>query len=171
MKAEQYRLTESKVIAKLLRRLEEIPLDGKIMVTIGNVGTKTQRQRNLQWVWYKDVVKSGIGGKHEEDADAVDLFAKWKWCLPILLYDPGMDQEWQTDFQDLFLDYSARYKHNPRKMKYFIRNHVHTEKLPVNLMAKFLSEFERYYIDKGAQLSDPSTYGYDRNLLDHREAA
>ena len=171
MKAIRTRLTDEKALEYTIGRIREQELNGKVMVTIHNAVPKTARQRGLQHLWYEDVVNSGIGGKYEEDTTSLDLFVKWQWVLKILLYDPGMDPEWQADFQDLFLDYSARYKHNPRKMKFFIKNFVHTEDLPVDLMAKVLTEFERYYLSKGAKLRDPSLYGYDRSLLEMREAA
>ena len=58
------------------------PIDGTQKITVSGAGTKSARQRGLQWMWYTDVVKSGLGGTDEADEKRLHLVSKFRWCLP-----------------------------------------------------------------------------------------
>ena len=62
MKAKNYYLVSQKVVNEVAEKLLEIPLDGKTKVTFSDAGSKSAKQRGLQWQWYTDKARSGKGG-------------------------------------------------------------------------------------------------------------
>ncbi len=71
MKAQNFYLISDQVRRNAVQAINSTVLDGKTKVSVGSAGTKSQRQRGLQWIWYGDVSKAGIGGEMEESR-AVD---------------------------------------------------------------------------------------------------
>lgn len=162
MKAETYTLISDQVKEHALARIDSLVSDGKIKVTISDAGTKSARQRGLQHVWYRDVVKSGVGGKYEEDEESLDLFAKWKWVRPILIRENDLFADIFTVFmRDYGTDEAGQYQADICRS--FTKHWIHTEDLTVNQMAEFLTNFQNYYLEKGVTLSDPQ----DRKLLEY----
>jgi len=162
MKAQRYALVNAQVAKNGVANIMGRPTDGTVEVVISGLATKSSRQRGLQHIWYTDVVKSGIGGEYESDEDLLDLACKYKWCLPILIKGDG-------NFAEVYLGYIKKYESNPKKMMWFVKEFVHTEKLSNNQMAEFLTAFKDYYaIDLGVNLTDPDEKGW-ANLLEQVE--
>jgi len=156
LRSESYILINSNVLNNAIMRLKELELNGKTQLTISNAGNKSARQRGLQWKWYTEVANSGLGGKHEDTKDGVHLIAKYRWAIPIFNRD-------DVHFNDLYSIWIQLYGKDPERMEWFIDNQVHTEKFNVSQMAEYLTDFQRYYADKGVNLTNPD----ERGLLDY----
>ena len=128
MKQQIYAMVNGQIRKNIINDIMDRPVDGTVQVTIGAIATKSARQRGLQHIWYKDVVKSGLGGEHESGEDLLDLACKYKWCLSLMIIDSGT-------FADMYNAYGKKFKQDPIKMKDFVREFVHTEKLSNNSMA------------------------------------
>jgi hypothetical protein len=161
MKALRFNLVNGQIRKNVINDLMDRPVDGTIMVTISGVADKSARQRGLQHIWYADVVKSGLGGEHESSADLLDLACKYKWCLPLMIIGDG-------NFAEVYNGYSKKYKSDPKKMLWFVKQFVHTEQLSNNEMASYLTSFRDHYDEMGVNLSDPDEKGW-KNLLDQVE--
>ena len=137
---------------KVINQLLDEPIDGTRKVTITNVGTKSSKQRGLQWIWYADVVKSGVGGRDEASEKRLHLVSKYRWCLPIQIRDDNM-------FADLWLEYYQRHCKKTNASAYFewfVDKHVSTEALDNSQMAEYLTKFRDHYaLELGVNLSDP----------------
>ena len=153
MKPETYYLITPLVLENTIRRLREIGVNRKIQVTIQSVSKKSTKQRGLQWMWYTEVAKAGIGGKWEDTKYGVHLISKWRWAIPILIRD-------DEHFNDLFTAWYNLYKHDEERMRWFVEAHVHTEDFSSKQMAEFLTDFQRHY-GQLVNLTDPD----DKNLL------
>jgi len=154
MKAESYILVSDTVRNNAIRRMQEIPCDGKMQVTFSSAGSKSARQRGLQWRWNDDVAKSGMGGEHEDTKEGVHLVSKYRWAIPIFIRDDPF-------FADLFIEWRKLYGGDKERMMWFVDNQVHTENFNIAQMAEFLTSFQEYYISNGVSLTSPE----DRGLL------
>lgn len=159
MKAEIFNLISDKVKADLINRIVLLPCDGKVKVVISDAGTKSAKQRALNWLWNTEVAKAGIGGKHESTKDGVHLVSKWRFGLPILLRDDEF-------FSEIYTAWVQNHGDDPDAMKWFIHNHIHTEKFTIPQTAEFLTDYWDYYIPI-VNLTDPDDMG--RNLCRSRD--
>jgi len=148
VKAEKFILSSELIRDNALNRIKEIELNGKTTVTISDTGSKSARQRALNWVWNENVAESGFGGRHEDTKAGVHRLAKYRWALPILIRD-------KPNFADLYSVYRQLYEGDQEKMVYFIDEHIHTEHMSISQVAEFLSEFQNYYLGHGVALVDP----------------
>lgn len=155
MKAEIIYLTSLEALKKASSRLLGIIPDGKIKITFSDAGTKSVKQRGLQWVWYEDKAKSGRGGRLGDTKENCHLEAKYRFAVPILLRD-------DSHFAALYLVYCNKYEGDQEMMLYFVDQHVSTEKFTVSQMAEFLTEFKNNCIRDGIELTEPEF----RGLLD-----
>lgn len=160
MKAEKFVLVNGIVRNNALKKISCAPLDGSFTLTISSTGDKSSRQRGLQWLWYRDVVLSGVGGNDEADSTRLHLVSKYRWCLPILVRD-------DDQFAELWLDYFNKWR-NPNKeahkdrFEWFVDNHVSTERLNQSQMAEYLTAFKDHYcIELGVNLTDPAAKGWE----------
>lgn len=147
-----------------LKALQSTPADGKWKVAISGSQGKSARQLGLQWLWYGDVVKSGIGGLDESHKDSLHIKAKAMFCLPIQIRDDDM-------FASMFLDFTRRWKESGEwddKFRWFCDNVVSTQALNQAQMAEFLTDFKNYYgYELGVELTDPDSRGW-ANLLEYQ---
>lgn len=150
MKAEQFNLISHEVKKNLINRIMDIDCDGKTKVTLSNAGSKSQKQRGLQWKWYSELALSGIG--RHDDKDKIHIQSKYKWAIPILLRDDEF-------FADLYAMYKEKYLTNPERMRFFVDSQVHTEKFNTSQMAEYLTGFQHYWLNQGVQLTNPDLYG------------
>lgn len=152
MKQETYYLTSLKVISNTIARIAKIMPEEKLQVTISNTGTKSARQRGLDWMWNDDIAKAGIGGKHEDYKEGVHLVCKYRFAVPILCRDDNF-------FSALYEGWLASHKGDEEAILWFVDRHVSTEELKVPQMAEYLTAKQRYYLDKGVNLRDPEFRG------------
>lgn len=144
------------------KQLSLEPADGTRKVTFSNAKDKSARQRGLQWIWYGDVVKSGLGGESEADKNELHLASKARWCLPIEIRD-------DDNFAEIYLDFHRRWHMQPEweeKFRWFCDKVVSTEDLDQSQMAEYLTEFKNHYgYEIGVELTDPDNMGW-KNLLE-----
>jgi len=148
MKQESYILANEAVKVNACLRIKDIEADGKIKVTISNAGDKSARQRGLDWMWNTDIANSGMGGEFEDSKDNVHRVCKYKFAIPIFIRDDPF-------FAELYEIYIQLYKSDPDRMKWFIDLRVHTEEFSSTQMAEYLTDKQRYYLDRGFPLRDP----------------
>ena len=155
MKAQSFFLIDVIRKQNAINAIQGLILDGKTKVTISDVGAKKPRQRGLQWIWYGDAANSGIGGEHEDTTNGVDLVSKYRWAIPILERDDEL-------FSEIYCHFVKHYGADKVKMMQFVKDWVHTEKFSSSQMAEYLTNFQRYYVEKGVNLTDPQ----DKKLLE-----
>ena len=159
MKAENYYITSLAVIQKVSARLLEIIPDGKIKVTFSDAGSKSAKQRGLQWMGYEDKARSGKGGRLGDTKENCHLEAKYRFAVPIFLRDDPF-------FADLYKGWCEKclfLEDKQERMLYFVDHHVSTEKFTTSQMAEFLTEFRNDCMRKGIELREPEF----RGLLDY----
>lgn len=152
MKAETYYLTSLNVISNVIARLLKIQPEEKLQVVISNTGTKSARQRGLDWMWSDDIAKAGIGGKHEDCKEGVHLVCKYRFAVPILCRDDNF-------FSALHEGWLLNHPNDSEAVMWFVEHHVSTEALTVSQMAEYLTAKQRYYLGKGVNLTDPEFRG------------
>ena len=157
MKAKTFSLASLNSMKAAKAYLEGVIPNGKIKVIFSDAGTKSVKQRSLQWTWYTDKAKSGRGGRLGDTKENCHLEAKYRFAVPILLRD-------YSHFAALYLVYCNKYEGNQEMMLYFVDQHVSTEKFTVSQMAEFLTEFKNDCIRDGIDLSVPEFKG----LLDSK---
>lgn len=155
MKAKSFSLASPNSMKAAKAYFEEIIPNGKRKVTFSDAGTKSVKQRGLQWRWYTDKAKSGMGGRLGDTKENCHLEAKYRFAVPILLRD-------DAKFAALYLLYCNKYEGNQEMMLYFVDQHVSTEGFDVSQMAEYLTEFKNDCVSSGIDLSDPE----HRGLLD-----
>jgi len=150
MRSKSYYLENDMIRGNAIRHINELKCDGKVKITISNAGSKTSKQRGLQWRWYEDIAKSGIGDA--DTSDDADLKCKWMFARPIFLRDDDF-------FRELYDMFMAKHGNDPERIKWFCRHMIHTEKFTPKQMAEYLDGIEMYYSSKGVNLTDPREYG------------
>lgn len=151
MKQEIFFIVNDLVKSNVIKRITNIGADGKVKVVISNAGTKSAKQRGLQWKWYTEVSQAGIGGKHEDTKEGVHLLSKWRWGIPIFIRDNPF-------FADLFSAWKDKHVLDEEAMLWFVDNQVHTEKFTTSQSAEFLTDFQRHY-SQLIELTDPAYKG------------
>lgn len=158
MKAETIYLDSLQAIKKAVNRIMDILPEQQLKIVISGIGTKSDRQRGLQWMWYEDIVNSGRGGKYCDNKNIVHSYCKYRFAVPILIRDDDF-------FSDLWSAWEKRseiMEDSQSRMLYFVEEHVSTEKLTVSQMSEYLTEIQRYCINNGIELREPQF----RGLLD-----
>jgi len=148
MKPEKYILRTEADRNEVLKRLLELPCDGKLTVSLSDAGSKSSRQRGLDWRWNTDIANSGMGGKFEDSKDNVHRVCKYKWAIPIMIRDNPF-------FAELYAAYIALHKNDADRMKWFVDNMVHTESFDSHQMSEYMTEKQRHYVGHGFTLTDP----------------
>ncbi|MCP5015847.1 MAG: hypothetical protein GY938_11360 [Ketobacter sp.] len=151
MKAKNFYLISELVRDNAIAALMDVELNGKTKASIGNAGSKSARQRGLQWIWYGDVANSGIGGELEETARGVSIQCKRMFAIPIVL---GNADKYE-DFIGIYGLVIQAHGGDEYFMNRFFDNHLHTEWFDTSEMAEFLTDCEIYYTNLGVNLSDP----------------
>ena len=154
MKPETIWLGSQSAKQRAIRRINELEINGSVSVKIADTKGKSARQRGLQWRWYTDVAACGIGGKHEDTKDGVHIVSKYRFGRPIIRRD--MPEHWK------FINaLETEYAGNSDALMYIADKFISTEDFTVSQMAEYLTDFERYYVERGASLLAP-----DDGLLD-----
>lgn len=154
MKAKDFILHTDFIRENAIAFIKKLECDGKLKIRICNAGDKSSRQRGLQWLWNTDVANSGKGGEHEDTKEGVHLVSKYRWAIPILIRDDPF-------FADIHAVWVQLYGKDKERMEWFTDTQVHTEKFNSTQMAEFLTEYQKHYVMRGVELSDPE----DQKLL------
>lgn len=158
MKSKTFSLASLNSMKAAKAYLEGVLPNGKIKVVFSDAGTKSIKQRGLQWQWYTDKAKSGRGGRLGDTKENCHLEAKYRFAVPIWLRDDSF-------FADLYLAWCNKYEHSEKHMLYFVDKHVSTEGFSVSQMAEYLTEFKNDCIQSEIDLSVPEFKG----LLDYKK--
>tara|TARA_B100000614_G_scaffold113935_1_gene102360 strand:+ start:165 stop:653 length:489 start_codon:yes stop_codon:yes gene_type:complete len=138
--------------------LDEMPLDGSKTVVFKNTDkSSTAKQRRLQWLWYTEVAASGLG--QDDTKDAVHVRSKWMFARPILLRDDDVFQILYETFMQAISTHDAHLK--SKYAREFTDQYISTERLSKAQRAEYLTEFQRYWVGHGVDLTDPATQGLD----------
>jgi hypothetical protein len=141
--------------------IKEMPIDGTCLVITKKVDKKlTTRQRALWFVWCKDVSMSGLGA-HDTTA-GVHEAAKWRIVRLILRRDDEVFAIIYEKFMETVTG-SAVYSEYCRQ---FARDYISTEKLNRKQRAESLTEFKKYWLNKGVNLT--INEDLDKKLLEAR---
>lgn len=136
--------------------IDEAPADGSVTVEIKKTAMdSTAKQRRLQWLWYTEVANSGLG--QDDDKAAVHIRAKWQFARPIWLRDDEVFGIIYNEFIKTITG-SVTYSEFCRD---FAKRWISTESMARKQRAEYLTEFQRYWIGKGVELTDPSLQGVD----------
>lgn len=152
MKAERFVLINDNVVNLCVASIKDKLADGKTQVVISAAAGKSARQRGLQFLWYTNVSKSGMGGRHEESVEACHVASKFRWAIPILIRD-------DPNFAEIYTMWVEKHGDNPEMMFYFADVWVHTEVFNLSQMAEFLTNFQEYYLNHGFPLVNPDDLG------------
>lgn len=158
MKAETIYLNSLQSIKKAINRIMDILPEQQLKVVISGIGTKSSRQRGLQWMWYEDISNSGRGGKHSDIKEGVHRVCKYRFAVPIFIRDDEL-------FADLWAAWNKRceiMEDKEERILYFVDQHVSTEKFTVSQMAEYLTDIQRDCINRQIELREPEF----RGLLD-----
>jgi hypothetical protein len=158
MRAKHFYLKSLEAQKEAMGFLMGVILDGKVKVTFSDAGTKSAKQRGLQWMWHEDIAKSGKGGSHFDTEDDVDLFMKYKFGRPIMI----RDSDYFSDLWEGWLSIVEAMEDKEERIKFFIRDHVRTEKFTTSQMAEYLTSIQKFCITKGIFIREPEF----RHLLD-----
>lgn len=145
MKAETYWLGTKRGRDNAIARLLEIELDGGKKCVISDTRNKSNQARGVQWMWYTEVAKSGIG-RFDQKED-IHREAKWMFARPILLRD-------DETFRYIWPTIEAECKGDPNKMRYAVDHFISTEVEGFKI-GEFLTDFERYWRGHGVNLTIP----------------
>ena len=159
MKAKTFSLASLESLKKAKVYLDEIIPDGKIKVVFSDAGSKSAKQRGLQWMGYEDKARSGKGGRLGDTKENCHLEAKYRFAVPIFL----RDDPFFADLYSGWCEICEVAEDKQRRILYFIDQHVSTEKFTTSQMAEFLTEFRNDCQRKGIELREPEF----RGLLDY----
>jgi hypothetical protein len=136
--------------------IKESPADGSMTVIIKQTDmSSTAKQRRLQWLFYTEVANSGLG--QDDTKEAVHVRAKMMFAHPILMRDDDVYPVLYNTFKRA-VETSETYS---VYIKEFASQYISTERLTRKQRAEYLSEFQRYWIGKGVELTDPASQGLD----------
>ena len=140
--------------------IEEMPIDGSKTVIFKNTDqSPTAKQRRLQWLWCTETAQSGLG--QDDDKESVHIRAKMMFAHPILM----RDDEVYPVLYDTFKNAVKTSENYALYIKEFANQYISTERLTKRQRAEYLTEFQRYWVAKGVNLTDPSLQGLDLNAM------
>ena len=160
MQAEHFYLTSLDVAKKVSARLLDCVMDGKVKVTFSDAGTKSSKQRGLDWKWSTEIAahykSTGTGGEHYDTKEGIHLLCKWRFGVRILQRD-------DTFFAALWDGWKKAHEGDKRAIMWFIDKHVKTEEFSHSQSGEYLTEKKHYYLNAGVNLTEPEF----RGLLDY----
>jgi len=140
--------------------LSEIKPDGSMTVIFKKTDmSPTANQRRLWWRWCGEVSSSGLG--QDDNKEFVHIRAKWQFFRPILLRDDAFFGMIYKKFMEVVSG-----KENMSELcQIFAQDYISTEKITRKQRAEGMSEFQRFWIGKGVELTNPDLLGLDPLLF------
>lgn len=153
MKAQTFNLISHEVKANCIHFIHQLQADGKLKVSISGIGTKSDRQRALDWRWDDEILKSGIG--HDDSTtEMVHARNKWLFARPILLRDDEL-------FRSIFQHFVKTYGNDSESCIRFAKDWISTEKMTVSQVSEYMTNKQRYWLQAGVELTNPDDYGIE----------
>lgn len=138
--------------------IQEMKLDGTQTVILKRTDkSPTAKQRRLWYLWCREVAMSGLG--QDDDTESVHIRAKWMFVRVLLLEQSEMFTLIYNHFMKTVETSSAR----AEQCQVFARDYISTESLTKENRIKSLSDFQRYWVFRGVNLTDPALRGIDLN--------
>lgn len=148
----RFYIRSPEVRKKALEAVSQIRGDDDMDVIIKpHVKDKSVAQRGLQWQWYKDVCRSGLGDT--DDEQLLHLRSKYQFAVPIML---RIDETFAAIWPELF----ERFKSDKEKLMYVVDQFVSTERKDFPI-SEYLENFQRWWLDKGVELTNPDDRGIE----------
>jgi hypothetical protein len=122
----------------------------------------TYKQQKLWFKWCGEVASSGLG--KDDNTNDVHITSKWRFVRPILLEET----ELFGIIYDQFITTIEGSLLHSEYCKEFADKWIHTNDLSRKGRVKSLNEFQRYWIMKGIDLTDPSLEGLDLGKMEAR---
>lgn len=136
--------------------IDEMECDGSMTVDMKKTPKDaTYKQQKLWFKWCGEVANSGIGGN--DNTNDVHIESKWRFVRPVLLEE----DELFGMIYDTFIKTIKGSSLEPEYSKKFADKWIHTNDLTRKGRCKSLDQFQRYWIQKGFALTDPSLQGVD----------
>jgi len=141
--------------------VEELPADGTMTVQIKKTDkSSTGRQQRLRFLWFSEVAASGLG--KSDTKQGVELDAKWIFARPIWIRD---DEDFGKIY-NFFMKTIDEYRFTDPDLhaascKKFTANWISIQRMSRWQHAEFLTDFQRYWQDKGVELTLPEMQGVD----------
>ena len=143
--------------------VEQLPIDGSKTVTFSDTDVSaTAAQRRLNWMWCDEVAKSGIG--MYDDKQSVHTACKWMFARPILLRDSDLYAVLDSAFMAAVASHEDDFRRS--EIRQFTERYISTEQMTRKQRAEYLTEFQRYWTQKGVNLTDPAAQGVDLRRYD-----
>jgi len=134
--------------------IKEQTLDGKKTVILKDTDlSPTARQRRTWRMWCGEIAKSGLG--QDDVPEDVHIRMKWKIVRPMFLETSGLFAGIYEHFMKL-VEFD---NDKAEKCREFSRDYIHTEQLSKAQRVESLRQLFRYWVDKGANLTDPNLLG------------
>ena len=151
MKSETFNLINHEVKKALISRIISLDVDGKLKVTISNIGSKSSRQQGLDWKWDGEIFSSGIGWV-DDTVEKTHARGKWMFARPILLRDDAL-------FQGIYNYFMTIHSKDEKKSLEFAMDYISTQKMSVSQVSEYMTNKQLFWTEKGVNLTDPSLYG------------
>lgn len=136
--------------------LSQMELDGSNTVIFKKTDkSSSAAQQRLWFLWCGEVSVSGIG--QDDNKNDVHIRAKWQFVLPILRRDNPMF----SGIYDHFMKIVEGSIIKAENCQEFARDYIHTGQLNKHQRAESLTEFQKFWVGKGVNLSDPVMQGVD----------
>lgn len=152
MHQQTFNLISHEVKANCIHYIHSLETNGKLKVTVSDIGTKSDRQHRLDWKWSTEIHNSGIGWD-DDTIEKTHARSKWMFALPIML------MEFEEPFQSIHEFFMNKFGHDKNKCIEYAINHLNTKKFSVRQAAEYMGNKERYWLQKGVSLTNPDLYG------------
>ena len=148
--SESYRLASDSDMERLLIDLDDVPLDGKWIITISDKKLKRSTlQNNYYWLLMTTIADSGKG-KHDVK-EVVSAACKYLF-----------KQIWFADNENEYDLYKLWVAARPLEIEWYCEHHLSTSKLNTKQFAEYLDSIITYY---GREIDLPMPD--DRKLLEY----
>lgn len=151
MKAEPFFIINNEVKKNVISRIMDIEPEDKLKVTVSGAGSKTSRQQALDWKWDFEIFKSGIGW-HDDTVTMTHARSKWLFARHILL----RESELFKAIHDHFMTIHGK---DHKKCLEFAEHYISTQSMSVSQVSEYMSDKQRFWTEKGVNLTCPDDYG------------
>jgi hypothetical protein len=157
MKSQTFNLISDQVKANCIQYVHNLPADGKLKVTIAGIGSKTDRQRALDWLWDHEIFESGIGHA-DPDVETVHARSKWMFARPILMRD---DELFRGIFDYFLRNYGMSKEKGSAYRLEFANDYISTQKMSIGQVSEYMKAKQMYWLMEGVELTNPDVFGYE----------
>jgi hypothetical protein len=154
MKTEQFFLVDQNVKKEVINKIIDLECDGKYKISISSAGSKTAKQRALDYLWDSEIFKSGVGW-HDESVITTHARSKWLFARPIWLRD-----DFEV-FPIIYNHFMSKYRHDKKKCLIFAQDYISTERFTKEQAWEYMNNKQNFWLEKGVNLTNPNDYGLD----------